>query len=195
MIKAIFHRGWRVVLPVALVVLAACSKATPDYRNTALEGVQWGKDFTLTSQTGARLNTADLRGKLLVLFFGYTHCPDICAPTVAKLAQAVKMLGEEGKRVQVLFISVDPEHDTPAQLQRFVSGFGPSVIGLTGSTDEISAIAADHMVFFKQAKAGTRVEHTGMVFVKDARGRMRLLIKDSAPLDDIVHDLRLLLNE
>lgn len=195
MSTATFYRSWRVVLLMAVAVLAACSKATPDFRNTALEGVKWGRDFALTSQTGARLNTADLRGKLLVLFFGYTHCPDICAPTMAKLAQAIKALGDDGKRVQLLFVSVDPEHDTPAQLQRFVAGFGPNVIGLTGSADDISAIAADHMVYFKQAKGGARIEHTGMVFVKDAQGRMRLLIKDSAPLDDIVHDLRLLLQE
>lgn len=193
--RGIMHRVWRVVLPAALVVLAACSKVTPDFRNTALEGVKWGKDFTLTSQTGARLNTADLRGKVLVLFFGYTHCPDICAPTVAKLAQAVEALGEDGKRVQILFVSVDPEHDTSAQLQHFVAGFGPNVTGLTGSSDDIGAIAADHMVYFKQTNGGARVEHTGMIFVKDVHGRMRLLIKDSAPLDDIVHDLRLLLQE
>lgn len=195
MMPAFFRGGRGVVLAVALMVLAACSKVAPDFRNTALEGVKWGKDFTLTSQTGARLNTADLRGKVLVLFFGYTHCPDICAPTVAKLAQAVKALGEDGKRVQILFVSVDPEHDTPAQLQHFVSGFGANVIGLTGSAGDIGAIAADHMVYFKQTNGGARVEHTGMIFVKDAQGRMRLLIKDSAPLDDIAHDLRLLLKE
>jgi len=175
-------------------VLSACSKQPLSFRSTALEGVKWGKDFELTAHTGQRLRSVDYRGKVLVLFFGYTHCPDICVPTLAKLAQLSKALGEDAKRVQVLFISVDPQHDSPAQLKKFLAGFDPAFIGLTGSADELSTVAAEHVVFFKQAKAG-RVEHTGMLFVKDTKGRMRLLMKESAPLDDMLHDLRLLLAE
>jgi len=175
--------------------LAACNKPSPlPFRSTALEGVKWGKDFELTAHTGERLRSADYRGKVLVLFFGYTHCPDICAPALAKLAQLSKALGDDAARVQVLFISVDPQHDNPAQLKKFLAGFDPGFIGLTGTLEELGAVAADHMVFFKQAKGG-RVEHTGMLFVKDTKGRMRLLMKESAPLDDMLHDLRLLLAE
>ena len=174
--------------------LTACSKQSQPFRSTALEGVKWGKDFELTAHSGQRLRSADYRGKVLVLFFGYTHCPDICVPALAKLAQLSKALGEDAGRVQVLFVSVDPEHDSPAQLKKFLAGFDPAFIGLTGTADELGTVAADHMVFFKQAKAG-RVEHTGMLFVKDTKGRMRLLMKDSTPLDDMLHDLRLLLAE
>ena len=174
--------------------LTACSKQPQPFRSTALEGVKWGKDFELTAHSGQRLRSADYRGKVLVLFFGYTHCPDICAPALAKLAQLSKALGEDAGRVQVLFVSVDPAHDSPAQLKKFLAGFDPAFIGLTGTADELGTVAADHMVFFKQAKAG-RVEHTGMLFVKDTKGRMRLLMKDSTPLDDMLHDLRLLLAE
>ncbi|HWR88136.1 MAG TPA: SCO family protein [Acidiferrobacterales bacterium] len=173
-------------------VLTACSQQPQPFRSTSLEGVKWGKDFELTAHTGQRLRTVDYRGRVLVLFFGYTHCPDICAPALAKLAQLSKALGEDAKRVQVLFISVDPQHDNPAQLKKFLAGFDPGFIGLTGTLDELGAVAADHMVFFKQAKAG-RVEHTGMLFVQDTQGRMRLLMKESTPLDDMLHDLRLLL--
>jgi protein SCO1 len=174
--------------------LSACNKQPLPFRNTALEGIKWGKDFELQAHTGQPLRTADYRGKVLVLYFGYTHCPDICAPTVAKLAQLSKALGEQAKDVQVLFISVDPEHDSPAQLKKFLAGFDPSFIGLTGTPDALGAIAADHMVFFKQVKDG-RVEHTGMIFVKDKQGHMRLLMKESTSLDDMLHDLRLLLAE
>jgi protein SCO1 len=174
--------------------LFACSSEPLPFRSTALEGVKWGKDFELTAHTGQRLRTADYRGKVLVLFFGYTHCPDICTPALARLAQLSKALGEDAKRVQVLFITVDPEHDNPAQLKKFLAGFDQSFIGLTGTADELGAVAAGHMVFFKQAKAG-RVEHTGMLFVKDKKGRMRLLMKETAPLDDMLHDVRLLLAE
>lgn len=174
--------------------LIACNQQPPPFRSTALDGVKWGKDFELTAHTGQRLRSADYRGRVLVLFFGYTRCPDICAPTLATLAQLSRALGEDAKRLQVLFISVDPQHDSPAQLKQFLAGFDPAFIGFTGTVDELGAIAADHMVFFKQAKAG-RVEHTGMLFVKDAKGRLRLLMKESAPLDDMLHDLRLLLAE
>lgn len=182
----------RVFVALGLAVaLSACNKEPPPFRNTALDGVKWGKDFELTAHTGQRLRTADYRGKLLVLFFGYTHCPDICAPTLVKLAQLSKALGEDARRVQVLFISVDPQHDTPPQLKKFLAGFDPAFIGLTGTAEELGAVAADHMVFFKHVKGG-RVDHTGMLFVKDTKGQLRLMMRESAPLDDMLRDLRLL---
>lgn len=178
------------------LLVASCSKAPLPFRSTAVEGVKWGKDFELTAHTGQPLRTVDYRGKVLVLFFGYTHCPDICAPTLAKLAQLTKALGADAQRVQVLFISVDPDHDTPAQLKKFLAGFDPAFIGLTGSADALGMIAADHVVFFQQQKKNpTRIEHTGMLFVKDAKGRVRLLMKETSPLDDMLHDLRLLMSE
>lgn len=178
------------------LLIASCSKTPQSFRSTALEGVKWGKDFELTAHTGQPLRTAELRGKVLVLFFGYTHCPDICAPTLAKLAQLNRALGPDAQRVQVLFVSVDPVHDTPAQLKKFIVGFDPSFIGLTGSADALGIVAADHVVYFKQdKKKPTRIEHTGMLFVKDTKGRIRLLMRESASLEDMLHDLRLLLAE
>ena len=183
----------RVLIALCLTcTLAVCSKPPQAFRSTVVEGAQWGADFELTAHTGQRLRTADLRGKALVLFFGYTHCPDICAPTLAKLAQLSKALGEDAKRVQVLFISVDPQHDSPAQLKKFLAGFDPAFIGLTGTAEELGMVATEHVAHFKPAKDG-RVDHTGMLFVKDTQGRMRLLMRESAPLDDMLHDLRLLL--
>ena len=181
---------------VCTLLIASCSKTPPSFRGTALEGIKWGKDFELTAHTGQPLRTVDLRGKVLVLFFGYTHCPDICAPTLAKLAQLNRALGPDAQRLQVLFISVDPVHDTPAQLKKFLAGFDPAFIGLTGSADALGSIAADHVVYFKRDKKNpARIEHTGMLFVKDAKGRMRLLIRESASIEDMLHDLRLLMGE
>lgn len=185
----------RAIAALCLVfVLTACGRQAPPFRSTALEGVKWGQDFELTAHTGQRLRSADYRGKVLVLLFGYAHCPDACTPTLARLAQLTKALAGDAGRVQVLFISVDPERDGPAPLKKFLAGFDPAFIGLTGTADELGMIAADHMVFFKRAAAG-RIEHTGMLFVKDAQGRMRLLMKESTPLDDMLHDLRLLLEQ
>lgn len=174
--------------------LVSCNKAPPAFRNTVVDGAKWGKDFELTAHNDQKLRSADYRGKVQVLFFGYTHCPDICAPTLAKLAQVTKALGADAERVQVFFISVDPVHDTPELLKKFLAGFDPNFIGLTGSSAALAAVAADHVVFFKQVQGG-RVEHSGMLFVKDAHGRMRLLMKESAAIDDMVHDVRLLVRE
>lgn len=175
-------------------VFVSCAKAPPAFRNTVVDGAKWGGDFELTAQNGQKLRSADYQGKVQVLFFGYTHCPDICAPTLAKLAQVTRALDTDAQRVQIFFISVDPVHDTPAQLKTFLAGFDPGFIGLTGSPETLAAVAADHVVFFKQAKDG-RVEHSGMLFVKDAQGRMRLLMKESAAIEDMLHDLRLLVRE
>jgi protein SCO1/2 len=178
------------------VWVAACSPTPPPFRGTGLDKVVWGGDFVLTADSGARFDTHALRGKVQAVFFGYTHCPDICAPTLARLAQARQALGADAARLQVLFVSVDPRRDTPAQVGKFVSGFDASFVGLTGSEAEIATIAADHMAYFRSAgKDGGRIEHSGMLFVKDARGRMRLLVRETASLDDLVHDLRLLLRE
>ena len=90
------------------LLLIACNKTPPAFRSTAVQGVPWGKDFVLTAHTGQELNSADYRGKIQLLFFGYTHCPDICAPTLAKLSQVNQALGTDAQRVQVFFISVCP---------------------------------------------------------------------------------------
>ncbi len=178
-------------LLLAAVLLASCSDRPAAFRGTALPGVEWGGDFTLTSHRGTPLDTASLRGRVQVLFFGFTHCPDICAPTLVKLAQATKALGTDGQRVQVLFITVDPDHDTPSQLAAFLSKIDPAFIGLTGKPEALKAVAHDHKIYAQGSQNG--ITHSGSLLVKDAGGRMRLVIPESATVEDIVHDLRLVL--
>jgi len=180
-------------LLLAAVLLASCSERPPAFRATALPGVEWGGDFTLTSHRGTPLDTASLRGKLQVLFFGFTHCPDICAPTLVKLAQATRALGADGQRVQVLFVTVDPDHDTPPQLAAFLAKIDPAFIGLTGKADALKAVANDHKIYAQGSQGG--ITHSGSLLVKDASGRMRLVIPEAATVEDIVHDLRLLLRQ
>jgi len=158
-----------------------------------VEQVSWGSDFSLTAQSGERFDSASLRGKVQVIFFGYTHCPDICAPTLAKLVQARQQLGPDAARMQVLFITVDPAHDTPKQLKTFLAGFDSTFIGLTGTLDEVRAVAAEHKSYFKaEGKDGERVAHTGMLYLKDRDGRVRVLVREDSSVEDLVHDLRLL---
>lgn len=183
----------RLLFVAALSIFAGCTPPA-SFTGTDVSGVKWGGDFELTAHTGKRVKSSDFRGKAVVLFFGYTHCPDICAPTLVKLAQALRALDADADRIQVFFVTVDPQHDTPAQLAGFVSSFHPSFIGLTGSEAEIGAVAKMYNVpFGRSSTQPAEVNHSGAVLVKDGEGRMRLVLKNEASVDDIVNDLRLLL--
>ena len=123
---------------LAAIGFAGCSPSAPTFKSLDISDVEWGGDFELTVHTGERVRFSDSHGKVLILFFGFTRCPDICPPTLTKLALLKKRLGEDADRVQVLFVTVDPEFDTPKQLAAFVPKFDPSFIGLTGTAYEIS---------------------------------------------------------
>lgn len=176
--------------------LAACAPA-PKFKGTDLSAVDWGGNFELTAHTGARVKASDFHGKAVVLFFGYTHCPDICAPTLAKLAQLMQRLGDDAARVQVLLVTVDPRHDTPERLAGFVPKFHPTFVGLTGTEEEIAAVAREYKVAYHAQAPGETgqvlIDHYGGLMVKDATGKLRLLFKNEMPVEDMEHDVRLLL--
>jgi len=153
-------------------------------------------DFELTAHTGQRMKAADFKGKVVIMFFGFTHCPDVCPPTMAKFAVLMKRLGDDALRVQVLFVTVDPRNDTVKQLASFVPQFNPTFIGLTGSDKEIAAVAAEYKVAYgPNPKNATLVDHSTGILVKDARGKLRLLVKNDVPVEDLEHDVRVLLKE
>jgi protein SCO1/2 len=192
----------RIILSILVTLLlaasvAGCNPPAPQFRGTDISAVDWGGDFELTAHTGKRVRLSDYRGKVVVLFFGYTHCPDICAPTLNRLAQLMQRLGPDAAHVQVLFVTVDPKHDTPAQLAGFVPKFYESFIGLTGTEAEIGAVTRDYKVAFQaEPKPGAMqpvIAHFGGMMVKDSSGKLRVMLKNDASIDDIVHDVRVLL--
>ena len=176
--------------------LVACSPA-PTFKATDISGVDWGSgDFELTAHTGKPVKAVDFQGKVVVMFFGFTHCPDVCPPTMAKLAVLMKRLGDDAQRVQVLFVTVDPENDTVKQLAGFVPQFNPTFIGLTGSDKEIAAVASEYKVAYsKNPKTPALVDHSTGILIKDAKGKLRLLVKNDVPVEDLEHDVRVLLKE
>lgn len=184
------------VLTVLLVAGAvACSDGQGTFKTNDISAVAWGGDFSLVNHDGARVRASDFAGKVLLLFFGYTHCPDICAPTLSKLAAVRRALKpQQREQVQVLFITVDPAHDTPAQLKGFVPRFDSSFVGLTGSAAETAAVAREYKVGVHQA-GDSKVDHSGSVFIKDANGKLRAYAGETATVDAIAHDVRLLLKE
>lgn len=153
-------------------------------------------DFTLTNQEGQPLGLSDLRGKPALLFFGFTHCPDICPTTLAQFRQVKRDLGERGSDINYVFISVDGSRDTPEAVKAYVEQFDPEFIGLTGTEDEVRAIGGDYFVFFNRAQpegtpsaAGYSVDHTAYTYLIDAEGKLRVIYPFQTPREMIVADI------
>jgi protein SCO1 len=189
---------WFVAL-LLVGLLAACGSAqSPDFRGTDITGVDFGKHLELTDHHGQPRRLADFKGKLVVLFFGYTHCPDVCPTTLSDTASALRQLTpDEAARVQVLFVTVDPERDSVELLRQYVPYFNPTFLGLWGTPAQVSAAAKEFRVFYRKHQEpgvnGYTVDHTAGSYVLDAAGRLRLLLPFALPAEDMAHDLRLLL--
>jgi len=175
-------------------VAAACDSG-PQFRSTDITGAPYGQGFELTDHTGKPRRLEDFRGKAVVLFFGFTHCPDVCPTTLADIAQAVKSLGPEAGRVQVLMVSVDPERDTEQSLARYVTAFDPSFLGLRGDLESTKRVAAEFKIYFEKRKQGGSytVDHSAQSYVIDPQGRLRLLVRHDRIAQDLAPDLRALL--
>jgi protein SCO1/2 len=182
---------------LAAATLAACSGSGASFKNTDITGADYGKNLTLTDHTGKTRTLADFRGKVVVVFFGYTRCPDVCPTTLAELKVAKDQLGEDGKRLQVLFITLDPERDTPELLASYAPAFDPSFLGLYGDAAATARTAKEFKVFYQKAPGktpdGYTVDHSAGSYVFDPQGRLRLLVR-SGNVPNLVADLRTLLN-
>ena len=179
-------------------LLAGCKDPAPSFKSTDITGADYGKSLSLTNaSTGKLTSLEDFRGKLVLLFFGFTHCPDVCPTTLLKAAQIRKQLGPDGNRMQVLFVTVDPERDTPEVLAKYVPAFDPSFIALRGDTAQTNKAAREFKVFFQKVpnRDGTsyNVDHTAASYILDTEGRLRLFVRHTQPVEEIVADLQQLL--
>ncbi len=151
----------------------------------------------LVAHTGERMSLDDFAGRVVVMYFGYTYCPDVCPTTLSRLAAALDELGDEADAVQVLMVSVDPERDTPDVLARYVPAFDPSFIGLTGTREEVARLATVYGVYFEKAEvtgaAGYLVDHTATLMVVDREGSLKLVLPFEVSATEIADDLRYLL--
>jgi len=183
------------ILCIAML-LAGCSEPKR-FISTDLSSVDWGKDFSLTDHNGKPARLADFRGKAVVLFFGYTQCPDVCPTTLATMRDAVALLGDDAKRVQVLFITVDPARDTPQLLSQYVPAFHPGFLGLYADEKAIAVLARDFKVFYAKQPGSTpgtySIDHSTGSYVFDPQGRLRLLLRHGETPANIAADLKLLL--
>ncbi len=188
------------ILAVAMIgasALVGCAPTQSSFHAKDITGVLPRLEFQLTSGSGRNLTAADLRGKTTLLYFGYTQCPDACPMTLTYISAALKQLGAEEDRVRVLFVSVDPQRDTPEVLKRYVTSFGPQVIGLTGSDAQLTSVTRRYRVAYRRDPPNSdgdyAVYHSSAVFVFDGQGRARLLATPSSANDGLAEDLRALI--
>jgi protein SCO1/2 len=178
------------------LIASGCSEP-PKFNATDISGVDWGKDFSLTDHTGQTRKLADYRGKAVVLFFGYTQCPDICPTTLATMRDAVGLLGADAARVQVLFVTVDPARDTQQVLAQYAPWFHPSFVGLYADEATIAAMAKDFKIFYAKQPGkdpgSYSIDHSAASYIFDPQGRLRLTVRHGETPDRIAADLKLLL--
>ncbi|WP_324780196.1 SCO family protein [Thiobacillus sedimenti] len=183
----------------AAFVLAGCQPAShaPSFKATDITGATFGRDFRLTDHNGHVRSLVDFRGKVVALFFGYTHCPDVCPTTLADFAAALKQLGPQAAQVQVLFVTLDPERDTPALLRQFVPAFDPSFLGMYTDSGALAALANEFKVVYQKTSVKGAddylIDHSAGTYVYDPKGNLRLLIPYGSSAADIAHDLKALL--
>ena len=175
------------------------ASAKPTFKGVDITGAEYARKLALTDADGQARTLADFKGRVVVVFFGYTQCPDVCPSTMAELAEVKRGLGADGARVQGIFVTVDPERDSAALLKAYVANFGPDLIGLRGSADEIQAAAKEFKVFFAKVPGKTAtsytVDHTAGSYVFDTQGRVRLFTRYGSGAQALTDDLKILLAE
>jgi protein SCO1/2 len=189
----------RLLPAIALTVMfAGCGGApeAPKFKLTDVSGAGFGKELNLTDHNGKPRTLADFRGKVVTVFFGFTHCPDACPTTLAEMAAVAKALGHDADKLQVLFVTVDPERDTPQLLKQYVPSFNPAFLGLYGDLDATARAAKEFKVFYQKQPVkdgGYSVDHGAGTFILDRQGRLRLFAQYGQGATAILHDIRLLL--
>ena len=184
-------------LPILALALAACQPAAPKFKSTDMTGADYGKSLQLTGHDGKPRTLGDFAGKAVVVTFGFTHCPDVCPTILADLAGVLKKLGPDAQRVQVLFVSVDPERDSAEGLAKYVTAFDPGFLGLRGDAEATQRTAKEFKIFFEKRKTGDSytVDHSAQSYVIDPKGRLRLFVRHDRISADLAEDLRTLLKE
>jgi len=189
------------LLPVCATLLLAACASHPQWQLDSVQGHLPDLKFQMTNDLGQPVTAATYRGKVTLLYFGYTHCPDVCPLTLVHLHTVLQKLGKRADDVRILFVTVDPTRDTVPVLHQYVTAFDPRVVGLTGSQDAIAQLAKRYRVFYKPepAKASSTgdydVTHSSAIYVFDREGRARLLATPGSSNDEILHDLEILVGQ
>lgn len=186
------------LLACLCISLLGCAPEPAKFNSTDITGAPFGEDFRLTDHNGHQRSLSDFKGSVVVVFFGFTHCPDVCPTTLSEMKAVRDQLGEKGKRMQVLFITLDPERDTPQLLAQYVPSFDPSFLGLYGDLEATAATAKTFKVFYQKVPGSTPenygMDHTAASYVYDPQGRLRLHVRSGMKAADVAQDIELLLD-
>ena len=177
----------------------ACSPATPFFTAIDITGADYAKDFALTDHNGQARTLKDFQGKVVMMFFGYTQCPDVCPTSLAEMAEIKKLLGKDGDLLQALFVSVDPERDKPDMLKEYMAAFDPSFLALYTTPDQTAALAKAYKVYYKKVDGPTptsyTIDHTAGSYVYDTTGKLRLFTRYGTKPELTAADVRVLLSQ
>jgi len=180
-------------------IFSACSPKGPKFQGVDLTGAEYGRDLPLADQYGKERSIKDFAGKVVVVFFGYTQCPDVCPTSMSELAEVKRSLGADGDKLQGIFVTVDPERDTPEMLKGYMASFDPSFIALRGTPEQLVAVAKDFKIYFKRVDGPTptsyTMDHSAGSYVYDTKGRLRVYHRYGAGAQSLAADVRALLDE
>jgi len=190
---------FRYLIVLLSLAIAACGPGKPQFNNTDITGADYGKSLRLPDFTGKVRTLADFKGSAVLVFFGYTQCPDVCPATLAEMKTVKQLLGEDAKRFQVLFVTIDPERDTPELLSRYVTAFDPTFLGLRGDPRATAEVAKEFKVFYQKVPGTTpdtySMDHTAGSYIFDTEGRLRLFVRHGQSPDKIAADVERLLKQ
>ena len=201
-IKSIANNAYKalakaVFLCLSGVLLAACSPEAPQFKSIDLTGADYAKEFAMPDQNGRVRGIKDFAGKVVVVFFGFTQCPDVCPTSMVELAGIKKSLGADGSKLQVVFITVDPERDTPELLQAYMGNFDPTFLALRPSMEQLPGVAKDFKIYYKKVEGRTdssySMDHSAGNYIYDTQGRLRLYNRYGSGAEGLTDDLKLLL--
>lgn len=184
---------------MAAGILGACTEKKAEFRGVDITGADYARDFPLTDHNGQPRHLKDFAGKVVVVFFGFTQCPDVCPTSMQELAEVKQLLGKDGDRLQGIFITVDPERDTPEMLKAYMANFDPSFLALRGTPEQLAAVAKDFKVYYKKVDGKTptsyTMDHSAGSYVYDTQGRLRIYNRYGSGAQALAADVKVLLAE
>ena len=179
--------------------LAGCTEAKPSFNAVDMTGADYAKDVALKDADGQPRTLRDFKGKVVVLFFGFAQCPDVCPTTMSEMAQVKQQLGKDADKLQVLFVTVDPERDTPAVMKAYMGAFDPSFVALIPTPDQLAAMAKDYKAYYKKVEGKTptsySMDHSAASYIYDMQGRLRLYARYGAGVAPMVADVQALIKQ
>ena len=184
---------------MAAGILGACTEKKAEFRGVDITGADYARDFPLTDHNGQPRHLKDFAGKVVVVFFGFTQCPDVCPTSMQELAEVKQLLGKDGDRLQGIFITVDPERDTPEMLKAYMANFDPSFVAFVPTQDELAKVAKDYKIYYKKVAGKTptsyTMDHSAATYLYDPQGRLRLYARYGTPVDAMTADVQALLKQ